>query len=107
MKKWGKLVESYSMGQDNEYFGWSDAKSDTARGLAAKFIARFPRIARLGLGEDWAYAGWYVQMLGFAERGELPVAYDDWSYGKQPDPRWLPTTARIESGLPMPPGWRG
>ena len=30
------------------------------------------------------YAGWYVQMLGFADLGELPVAYADW-YGEKPD----------------------
>jgi len=45
--------------------------------LATKFIERFPKIAKAGLGEDWEYAGWYVQMLGFAERGEFPLAYSD------------------------------
>jgi hypothetical protein len=95
-------VALYSSGQDNEYFGWSDAKTDTARELATKFIERFPIIASAGLADDWNYAGWYVRMLGFAERGEFPAAYADWH--SNPDPRWLPTTVGFQSGLPMPPG---
>jgi hypothetical protein len=92
----------YSSGQMNEYFGWLDAHQATVRQLAARFLERFPEIARQGHGLDWSYAGWYVQMLGFAERGAFPVAYADWYH--DPDPRWLPTTARTDSGLPMPPG---
>ena len=101
LKDWDKDVAAYTSGQKNEYFGWKDAKADTARELAVKFIKRFPNIAKGGLGEDWEYAGWYVQMLGFAERGEFPVAYADW--WEEPDPRWLPTDKGIKSNLPMPP----
>lgn len=74
----------YSSGMENKYFDWKDAKHDTARQLAAKFIERFPEVVRAGAGSDWNYAGWYVEMLGFAERGNLPVAYADW-YGGAPD----------------------
>ena len=104
-------VARYTSAQDNDYFEWQDAKADTARELAAKFIEHFPSITRQGLGEDWNYAGWYVQMLGFAERGDFPIAYDN-SYA-DPDPRWLPTTEGsyhglpTESRLPMPPGGAG
>ena len=72
------LVASYSTGQENEYFGWTDAKSANARELARLFIERFPRIVEAGAGQDWAYAGWFVQMLGVAEAGFLPIAYSDW-----------------------------
>jgi hypothetical protein len=105
------LLARYTAAEGNAYFGWRDAKSDTARELATKFIERFPEIARHGLGEDWNYAGWYVQMLGFAERGDFPVAYADW-YGEL-DPRWLPTGKGFDHGLPtesrlpMPPGGQG
>ena len=92
----------YVSPQGNEYFGCADAHADTARELASKFVERFPDIAGLGRGPDWAYAGWYVEMLGHADRGALPVAYDDWY--DAPDPRWLPTTEGVASGLPMPPG---
>jgi len=101
MNNWDTAAVHYSTGQDNVYFGWGDARRDTARQLASKFIERFPEIAQQGLGQDWPYVGWYVQMLGVAERGALPVAYADWQ--DKPDPRWLPTTEGIESGLPMPP----
>lgn len=96
-------VARYTTGDGNRYFGWEDAREDTARQLAVKFMARFPEIAERGRGRDWAYAGWYVEMLGLAERGVLPVAYADWM-GEEPDPRWLPTTEGFQSGLPMPPG---
>lgn len=95
----------YTSAQDNDYFGWEDAQQDTARQLATKFVERFGEVARLGLGEDWVYAGWYVQMLGLADRGVFPVAYADWY--EEPDPRWLPTTAGFQSGLPMPPAGLG
>lgn len=92
----------YSSGQDNAYFGWTDAKQDHAYELADKFVVRFPDIARLGQGLDWAYAGWFVQMLGFAERGEFPLAYTDDGYIPCRG-GCLPTTKGDESGLPMPP----
>lgn len=101
MKEWNDECAHYSSGQENAYFDWEDAKHDTARQLAAKFLERFPGIVRKGQGVDWAYAGWYVQMLGFAERGAFPIAYSDWD--ERPDPQWLPTTERVHSGLPMPP----
>jgi len=92
---------NYSSSMGAEYFGWADAKKATARDLAAMFSARFPDLLAAGHGRDWAYAGWYVEMLGHAERGDLPVAYADWY--EEPDARWLPTTRGFESGLPMPP----
>ena len=66
-----------SHGQENEYFGWTDARSATARPLAQLFVQRFPQIVERSVGEDWLYASWYVQMLGVAESGYLPVAYSD------------------------------
>lgn len=92
----------YTSAQDNEYFGWKDARHDTVQQFAAKFIERFPEIARLGQGMDWPYAGWYVRMLGLAERGAFPIAYAD-SFG-EPAAGCLPTTDRTDSGLPLPPG---
>jgi hypothetical protein len=92
----------YTTGQKNAYFGWDDARQDTVEQLATRFIERFPDLVRQGRGLDWPYAGWYVQMLGFAEKGALPVAYADCF--PRPDPSWLPTTKGADSGLPMPPG---
>ena len=101
-KEHDRETAHYSTGDGNVYFGWEDARRDTARQLAVKFIERFRDIANKGLGADWPYAGWYVQMLGFADRGVFPLSYSD-SYG-EPNPRYLETTEGFDSGLPMPPG---
>ncbi len=90
----------YTSADSNTYFGWQDAQGDTARDLAAKFLERFPELAAAGQGSDWEYAGWYVEMLGMAEKGALPISYDDW-YSKPPTNRLTTTNSGIL--IPMPP----
>ena len=97
---WEGLVAPYSSSQDNQYFGWNDAMQDDVKQLATKFRQRFPEIVNSSRGDDWSYTGWYVRMLGYAERGMFPIAYAD-SNG-EPDPRFL-TLLGCESDLPMPP----
>lgn len=63
-----QMVARYTSGQDNEYFGWTDAGALDARAMATLFIQRFPRITAAGEGLDWAYAGWLTDVLGHAER---------------------------------------
>src|SRR5690349_20809912 len=58
----------YTSAGGNEYFGWPDAQDYTVRQLADRFIERYPEIAKAAYGDDWRYAGWYVKMLGYAER---------------------------------------
>ena len=92
----------YTTGQENEFFEWTDAKTDNARQLAKKFLERFPEICEAGRGYDWEYAGWFVTMLGFAENGELPLAYGNW-HG-EPPAGFLPTMNHVfDSQLPLPP----
>lgn len=100
-RSFDQLSANYTSAMDNAYFGWDDAAKDTARDLADKFLSRFADIAEAGRGRDWAYAGWYVEMLGLAERGTLPVSYADWF--ETPTPGRLPTTAGVDSELPVPP----
>lgn len=100
-------IARYSTGMENNYFGWTDAQTATARELATLFVDRFPTIADRGNGEDWPYAGWYVQMLGVAERGHLPIAYDD-GYEDLSTLPFLRTTGMTGSGsppvtVPLPP----
>ncbi len=77
--QYGHSLEAvYSSGQDNEYFGWKDAKTDTARQLADKFIERFPELAQAARGKDYEYAGWFVEMLGIIESDGLPFAYAEY-----------------------------
>lgn len=93
----------YGSGQAAGYFGWEDARDDTVPRLADRFVERCPEIVRAGLGRDWAYVGWYVEMLGLAERDAFPIAYYD-AYGPI-DPDWFPTTSDEPwARLPMPPG---
>ena len=99
---WGGPDPFYTTGQGRSYFGWEDAHGDSASDLARKFVDRFPEISEAARGSDCVYAGWYLEMLAKARDGEFPIAYADW-YDESPDPRWLPTTGGIESGLAMPP----
>ena len=101
LRDYDRETAHHSGASGKHYFNWDDAEGDTVQQLAARFLERFPDIARLGQGQDWPYAGWYVQMLGFAERGGLPIAFGEYV---EPDSRWLPTTEATLSGLPMPPG---
>jgi len=95
-----RLVARYTSGQENEYFGWVDAIHDNVRQLATKFTERFSAIVDASRGDDWEYAGWYVRMLGYAERELFPVSYADWY--EEPDHCFLPLWGG-ESDLPMPP----
>ncbi len=98
-------VARYTTGQDNVYFGWKDATGDSVKQLAQKFLERFPEICEKARLRDWEYAGWYVEMLGFAERGEMPVALADWEC--EPDPRFIETLGSPEGlRLPAPPPGR-
>lgn len=94
-------VATYSTGQDNEYWGWADARNATASRLAQLFLERFPQICEEGRGQDWAYAGWYLHMLSAARTGALPVAYKE-SFSPGPV-AWLETT-EPEVFVLMPPG---
>ena len=109
VKDYEREVAHYTSGMDNRYFDWSDAKTDTARELASKFVERFPEISEKGMGRDWAYAGWYAEILGLAERGCLPVAYADWYPGEEPE-GWLTVACSDaaprglqDARLPLPP----
>jgi hypothetical protein len=92
----------YSSSAENEYFGWRDSKADTAAQLAAKFVERFPALVKFGAGRDWVYVGWFCELMTYADRGELP--YISAEYGGPYDPRFMPTTGFLDSGLPLPPG---
>lgn len=96
-------IAYYTTEASNQYFGWNDAKTDNPRQLAEKFVQRFPIIVALGRGRDWEYIGWFVSMLGVAESGCLPVAYD--KVGMQPIVGKLATTSVTGTRifLPMPP----
>lgn len=101
-REFHRLSANYTRAMDSAYFDWPDAATDTARDLADKFVARFPEIAEAGRGKDWAYAGWYVEMLGTADEGWLPISYADWN-GEPPPGRLQTTNHSVLISAP-PPG---
>lgn len=65
---------SHSSGNGgNQYFGWNDGDRANARELADLIKRRFSNCLERCQGENFEYAGWFTYMLGFAERGALPV----------------------------------
>ena len=80
VNRWAEIMETegesayHSSGAvGNEYFGWADTKSDTARTLAEKIRSRFPRLMAKSKRLNLEYAGWFTYMLGLAEQGHLPI----------------------------------
>ena len=59
----------------NDEYVWSDRPGSTARELADQLErASFSSWLEGARVDDFAYAGWYLKMLGMAERGYLPTA---------------------------------
>ena len=100
LQDYRRLVASYTSAQGAACFGWEDATHDNSQVLATKFVERFADITAAARGEDSEYAAWYVQMLEYAERDHLPIAYADWPLDTNPG--YLPLLG-VESDLPMPP----
>jgi hypothetical protein len=103
------LEVEYTSTQGSEYFNWTDCSADDARSLANKFIERFPDLVDQSLGQDWAYAGWFTELLGRAEHGALPAFYKDGFLIDEgsnttslppPFPRWLQSySSTVESKI--------
>ena len=70
------LVARFSDGDSCYPFGWkkSIAANSLAK-IASLFLERFPVIAMASLGSDWAYAGWYQEMLMRTSANVLPIAF--------------------------------
>jgi hypothetical protein len=75
-----------------------------------KFVERFHLLCDQGKGFDYAYAGWYVRLLGIAEAGWLPVVMSDYApvvFDRIPLNNFLPDTRKLGEGaqpiLPLPP----
>ena len=67
----------YTTADGARYFGWEDGAKLTASKLAEVFIRRLPVVAEAGRGSDWAYAGWFSEMLGLTYPDWFPVAYGE------------------------------
>jgi hypothetical protein len=104
------MVARYTSAAGSHYFDWDGAATDNARSLAGKFLARFLLLADAGRGWDYPYAGWYLRLLGYAERGWIPFVfaeYESTSFERlhlrdvRP-PEWRPSSEEPPI-LPLPP----
>ncbi|GAC26711.1 hypothetical protein GMES_4445 [Paraglaciecola mesophila KMM 241] len=69
----------HSAGENgNQYFGWEDSATASARELAEQIKQRFPRLIHQCKAVNFEYAGWLTYILGEAENGALPVMYSDY-----------------------------
>ena len=94
------LCARYSSSTKNLYYGWADAAQDDARHLASKFLERFPRLCERSRGRDWAYAGWFTEVLGHTEHGRIPMAWWDLMDEEDEGVLWMGGPG----GIPMPLG---
>lgn len=72
--EWDKASFAYSTGQFFEVGGMLVDANTTPGEIAQRILAAFPEAQEAGRGRDWAYAGWYAEMLGSARtHHNLPV----------------------------------
>ena len=102
LRRW-EAAEHYTSASCTEYFGWPDMKHATPSQLAAAFIARCPAIVAASKGSDWAYAGWFVELLHLTYRDLLPIAYADWDLPRTSLETIGPNSDRAVR-IPLPPG---
>ncbi len=93
---WDGPAANYTSADGRRFFGWMDVHTRRPSVIAAKFIERLPELAELGRGSDWAYAGWYLELLRLTDPFHLPIAYSDWGLDGL-------RTVPEESRLPAPP----
>lgn len=100
--EWEHLSAHYTSGAGAKYFDWSYAANLDPLKLAKRFLEEFPLIAEAGRGSDWAYAGWYQEMLGLTHPDLLPIAYRDEGC---PNDKLLTVGGKRGGGviIPLPP----
>ena len=97
-------IPTYTSRDQYHYFEWTDIYPYvTPSELALYFVERFPQLAEAGRGSDWAYAGWYMEMLRLTQPDLFPYAA---AKGKVAD-TYLPTASPVKERptlrIPLPP----
>lgn len=92
---------NYSSGQEENYFEWTDAVSDSPEELAAKFVERFPELSHKCVGKDPDYVNWYSRMLEETAPDGFIYAYADYPVPED----YLPVQNKPELRIPFPPRW--
>ena len=94
---------SFSSDRKGRHFGWSNAGALTPLKWARRFLREFPKIAALGKGSDWAYAGWYQEMIRLTAPANLPVASSDALFEEKREGLMSTLGERSDVWIPMPP----
>ena len=94
-------IARYSSASGSTFWGWQDVSHAHPSELADVILERFPRIAQLGYGQDWAYAGWYLHMLDVTYPDALPISWNDQT--DDGDYRYVLKTIGRDVTIPLPP----
>ena len=99
----------YSTAQKDNLFGWRSPQNRSPEALADRFVKNWPVVCAEGEGRDWAYVGWFAEMVRHAHQGMLPASFENWGNGPAPQgAAWLASATTIADTahrlLPRPPG---
>lgn len=97
-----EMQARYTSASEREYWGWKDDHLCSPSELAEVFLERHPRLAALGYGEDWLYAGWYQHMLHLTYPEALPLSWNDQDPASLDESR-LGMLGRDRGTIPPPP----
>lgn len=89
----GGHVAPYTSASSETPFEWQDGATLNARQMAARFLTSFPMLVSKGVGRDWPYAGWLIDVLGRAEQGQagdLLILYADFPLSREVIDVWQP-----------------
>lgn len=72
------LTAQWTNANEDDIFGAPEAQEMSPIELADYFSYTYPDIVNASLGSDWAYAGWYAEMLGSVDHNFFPIFYADY-----------------------------
>lgn len=98
----------YSSSQGKDFFGWTGCNAMSARSLSDLFIQAFPEVCAEGMGRDWAYAGWLLELSGrMFSTGERPFVMSEYFDTAPRDLTYLPlreaSNGTVVRNFPLPP----
>jgi hypothetical protein len=105
----GAVIAYFDMGNtvvhdssaNGQGMAWSSGQGVSAREMADQFLQGLGGMGDLCRGRDWAYAGWFAEMLGLAEQGHFPALDGGW--GSDKSGLLMPTVALPgATGEPVP-----
>ena len=102
--EWDEASFAYSTGQVFEVGGMLVDTTTTPGDVAHRILAAFPAAQEAGRGRDWAYAGWYAEVLGSARtHHNLPVGDELITIGGARCWRFVPMAENSIEEPPAPP----